>query len=407
MFRRRSRVTLALGCLAVALVWGPVACDRSQSAGQRNITKPPNSLPNRQVNTARSIIRPQQRKLVTLGWLMAEDQTTLSAKVPGRLQTLKVDLGSQVRAGETVAQIEPREYQLKVQQAEAALIQARVRLGLPLEGTEDRIEAEQISSVKQASAILDEARSNHERIRKLREEGISSQADLDTAISGFGVALNHYQDALEEARQRQALVVQRRAELEIARQQLADTTVLAPYDGSIQERRGHLGEYLAVGAPILTLVRMDPLRLRFEVSEREASKVRAGQKVRLTVEGDTNIYCGEIKRLSPAFNEQNRMLAAEADVPNRGALHPGSFARAEIVISESAPALCIDARALVTFSGLEKVLTIQDGRTVERRVVTGDRQEGWIEIVSGLQPDEVVVLNPGGLQSGQKVTEAP
>ena len=345
--------------------------------------------------------------MAVTGSLLAQDQTTLSVKVPGRVQVLTVDLGSPVRAGDMVAQIEPRDYQLQVQQAEAALAQARVRLGLPLTGTEDRVEAEQISTVKQAQALLDEARANHERVDKLHVEGISSEAQVETATSGYGVALNRYQDALEEARQRQAIVVQRRAELEIARQLLADTAVLAPYDGVIQERRAHLGDYLAIGSPVATLVRIDPLRLRMEIPEREIPKVRLGQKTRFTVEGDREVYEGTIQRMSPGVVEQSRMLVVEAEVRNNGTLHPGSFAHSEIVVSENTPVLSLETNAILVFAGLEKVLAIENGRTTERRVTTGDRQSDWVEILGGVREGEVVAWDPASVRVGETVTAAP
>jgi RND family efflux transporter MFP subunit len=293
-----------------------------------------------------------------------------------------------------------------VKQAEAALAQARARLGLPLEGSDDRMELEKTSLVKQARAVLDEATANHDRVTKLAAEGIISKSEVDTVTAAHLVAQNRYQDALEDARQRQALVAQRRAELEIARQQLADTTLVAPFDGAIQQRLTSPGEYLNAGAPVVTLVRMDPLRLRLEVPERDAPKVRIGQQIRLSLEGETNRCTGEIKRLSPALQEQNRMLVVEADVPNDGALHPGTFARADIVTDHKAQGVVVPAEALITFAGLEKVISVKQGKAVEKRVVTGDRGNGWVEIVSGLEAGEPVVLVPGNLQTGQPVTAA-
>ena len=87
----------------------------------------------------------------------------------------------------------------------------------------------------------------------------------------YKVALSRYQDAIEEIRNRQALLAQRRSELSLARQQLADTAVYAPIDGIVQEKRASVGEYLAAGAPVVNIVRMDPLRLRAEVPERDAA----------------------------------------------------------------------------------------------------------------------------------------
>jgi RND family efflux transporter MFP subunit len=214
-----------------------------------------------------------------------------------------------------------------------------------------------------------------------------------------------------------AVLSQRRIEYEIAKQALADTTIVAPFAGAIQERSVAAGEYVQVGAPIATLVQIDPLRLRLAVPERQSIYVRTGQTVRLIVEGDTNQYRGTVSRLSPALSEDDRMLAVEADVPNRGVLpdgrysgrallRPGLFVRAHIVTSDRDPGITVPAAALVTFAGLEKVFIVQDGKAAERTVMTARTGEDWVEVKSGVRAGDLVVIDPGGLRTGQRVTIA-
>src|SRR5262249_39141077 len=142
----------------------------------------------RQVSTARAVARPVQRIVTAVGSLAAQDQATLSAKVAGQLQTLGVDLGSHVQSGALIAQIDSRDYELRVKQAEAALAQARARLGLPLEDSADHVDPDKTSTVKQARALLDEARLNHERVTKLWEQKILSQSEVDTTAAAYTVA---------------------------------------------------------------------------------------------------------------------------------------------------------------------------------------------------------------------------
>jgi RND family efflux transporter MFP subunit len=184
---------------------------------------------------------------------------------------------------------------------------------------------------------------------------VLAKALLEAAESEYKVALSRYQDAVEEIRNRQALVVQRRSELEIARQQLADSSIYAPFAGVVQEKRASIGEYLAAGAPVVNVVKMDPLRLRAEVPEREARNVKVGLVVRVTLEGDTNVYAGKIARISPTITAQNRVLMVEAEVHNNGQLRPGSYARAEIVSADSSPALAVPVNAIVALRGSTKL----------------------------------------------------
>jgi RND family efflux transporter MFP subunit len=354
---------------------------------------------------ARVLDTPLERTTAALGSLVAFDQATISVKVPGRLRSITVDLGSLVQRGQLIAQTEPQDYQLRVQQAEAAVAQARVRLGLPATGTNDNIDQEHTSLVRQASVLAEEAHANRDRLAALHEQGITPRAQVDTAEASYKVALSRLEDAREEIHNRRAVLVQRRSELEIARQQLSDVSVHAPFDGAIQEKRASVGEYLAAGAPLATIVRMDPLRLRAEVPEREVPNIRVGQTVRVTTEGDPNVYTGRIARLSPSITPQNRMLMVEAEVKNtNGALRPGSFARAEIVTDDRGMSLTVPTRAIINFAGIEKIIVVKDGKAVEKSITTRRRTTEWTEVVSGVTVGEAVVLEPGNLQSGQAVT---
>jgi RND family efflux transporter MFP subunit len=356
------------------------------------------------VTVASASVRPMSRTISVTGTLAAQERSMLSAKVPGRLEVLRVDVGSAIRQGDLLAQIERRDYELRLQQAAAALGQARAALGLPAEGEDDRVELSNVASIKQAQAVLEEAAKNRERVLNLSRQGIASASEVDTVEATYRVALARHETALEEARTRIAALAERRAEYDLARKQLADTAVLAPFEGAVQSRRASLGEYLSAGTPILQVVKTTPLRLRLQVPERESARVRAGQEVRLTIDGDTNRYAGEIARLSPALDEQTRMLLVEADVPAQGTLRPGLFVRAEIVVNPDDPGLSIPSQALLVFAGVEKVVTVESGKAVEKPVTTGRRGPGWIEILSGLSPGETVVLNPTGLRTGQPLT---
>lgn len=351
---------------------------------------------------------PVVRSITVNGTLAAEEQVMLSLKVTGRLEQLLVDLGSPVSRGQVIARLTPTDFELRLAQAEAALQQARARLGLPTGGEGDVVDVEQSSLVRQSRASLDEARLQRDRISTFVGRGISAKADLDTANAQLQIAEGRYQDALEEVRNRQAILAQRRSELELARQQLSDTELKSPIDGVVRERHAFAGEYRAAGTPIVTVVRQHPLRLQLAVPERAAMGVRVGQVVRVSVEGDPEVYEGKVARLSPAITEGNRTLPIEAEVPNReGRLRPGTFARADIVTREQ-PGIVIPQTALVVFAGVEKVLTMKDGKAVEQRVRTGERLPGErIEIVSGLEIGTHLIVEPGGLADGVAVTAAP
>jgi RND family efflux transporter MFP subunit len=345
------------------------------------------------------------RTVAATGTLAADEQFVLGTKVVGRLAEISVDLGTLVKQGQPIARIDVKDYQHRLDQAIAALKQARVRLGLPADGDDDRVDITQTAVVRQAKAQLDQAQLNRDRMARLWDQQLVARAELDAAVSAFQVADGRYQDALEEVQNRQGFLLQRRSEVDLARQQLADTAIVSPIDGAVMERQASVGQYLAAGAPVVTLVRLDPLRLRLSVPEREAASVRRGQPVRVTVEGDAAEYPGTVARLSPAIAEQNRTLLIEAEVPNTASrLRPGSFAKAEVVVQADERIVTVPATALVTFAGVEKVLTVRDGKSEELRVTTGRRLGDRIEVVSGVKAGQPVVDPAGNLTGGQAVT---
>ncbi len=395
--RRIAGLLLAVCALSAA------ACKSDYPASaQQNRPGEERGAP-RQVKTAKVVEMPIGQSVAVTGALAAQDESTLSVKVPGRLRVIAVDLGSPVRRGQVIAQVEPQDYQLRIQQAEAALQQTRARLGLALEGTNERVDPEQTGTVRQARAVMEEARLSRQRAVTLVEQGVIARAEYDTADAVYKVAYSRYQDAIEEIRNRQALLAQRSSELALARQQLIGTSVVAPFDGIVQEKQASVGEYLAAGAPVATVVRVNPLRFRAEIPERDAATVRAGQSVRVTVEGDQSVHTGRIVRLSPTISEQNRVLIVEAEIINSGNLRPGSFASAEIVTNDVGMAATVPASAVVTFAGLDKVITVEDGKAREKPITTGRRMGEWTEVLAGVNVGESVVVNPGNLQSGQAV----
>jgi RND family efflux transporter MFP subunit len=169
----------------------------------------------------------------------------------------------------------------------------------------------------------------------------------------------------------------------------------------VQVRHASAGEFLAAGADVATVVRIDPLRMRVEIPERDAARILLGQAVSVSVDESSTVYSGRIARLSPVLNQQSRTLVVEAEIPNRGELRPGSFARARIALGESEPVVAIPEAALVVFAGIEKVIGIKDGRAVEKAIKTGRRSGELVEVLEGLSAGEAVVLDPGTLQQGQ------
>ena len=401
MFRHLRASTIA-GAAAAALALTGVACQREAPAARpAPAAKVEQPRPVRVVSAEAGRL---PRAVIVTGTLAADEEVVAAFKVAGRVSEIPVDLGSPVRKGQVLARLDPAEFRIRVAQAEAALRQARAGLGLPPEGEDDGLDPGKTALVREARAVLDEARLSRDRIAQLREKDLVARADLDAAVSRLLVAEGRHQAALEEVRNRQEILAERRQALALARQQQDDTGLRAPIDGAVKERRASVGEYLAAGAPVVGLVRVHPLRLKVAVPERDASDVRIGQTVRVRVEGDPSEHSGRVARLSPSIQEQNRTLLVEAEVANRqGRIRPGAFARAEIAVAAGPATVLVPSSAIVTFAGVERVLVVKDGRAAERPVRTGRRAGDRAEVLEGLAAGEAVVAEPGNLTGGQPV----
>lgn len=359
----------------------------------------------RRVTSVRVTEQPFERTVTVTGTLAAEEQVALAFNVSGQVDQVAVDLGALVREGQVVARLVPTDFDLRVQQAEAALAQARARLGLPPDGAADQVDPEVTALVRQRAAMLREAQLNRDRTRTFVDRGISPRASLDTAEAALQVAEGQHQDAIEEIRNRQAVLAQRRSELQIARQQRQDSVLRAPISGAVRQRQVTLGEYRTAGTPVMTIVRTNPLRLQVSVPERVTTGLRVGLPVRVRVDGETTAHSGTLARIGAAIDETNRSLPIEAVVDNpQGELRPGQFATADIVVSTEDKALVVPADAIVTFAGVQKVLVVKDGVAREQRIRTGRRSGDRVEVLEGLDAAAVVVRAPGDLVDGTAVT---
>ena len=367
----------------------------------------PDDIASRRVNVIAAIEKPVEQLVTVTGTLAAEQEIVLGLQVAGRISELRLDLGSSVQKGDVIARLDTTDFTLRVRQSEAALQQARVRLGLPPTGTSEDVDLEKTAFVREARAQMESAKARLDRTLQLSDRGLIPKADLDAVNGAYRVTEAQYADSLDEGKNRQGVLAQRRSEFEIARQQLNDAVLYAPIAGAVRQRHANVGQYLAAGAPVVTLVQMNPLRLRTEVPERDALNIRMGMTVRVTVEGAGGTHQGRVVRLSPAIDETSRTLLVETEVSNAAnSLRPGAFARAEIVASSSQRALMVPSTAIVTFAGIDRVFTVQDGKASEKRVRTGRHTADGVEILEGISAGDHVVNEPGNLTDGEKVAIA-
>lgn len=392
-------MALTLSSTLIFAACGKKAIENAQAASNSN--RPPERI---DVAVAPVVERAAVRGIEVVGSFEADDDVTVSSQGAGNLDEITVDVGSQVRRGQTIAHIDPRELNLKVAQAEATLRQAEARLGL---APDARLDPERTPDVRQAKAGLERARYDLNAARNLVENGDISKQQVDVYQKTFEQAEARYQAALENVRNLAAQIEEKRAALSLAKKQFTDTAIVSPISGVVKEKLASRGEYMQPGKPLVQIVQINPLRLKLEVPEAFAANIKVGQEVTLKVDahGDRQ-FKGTIRRINPSVDEKNRSLIAEAEVKNDDALlRPGMFARAEIVSNRQGTALMVPEKAVVSLAGINKVFVLDGDHAAERQVKLGARDGSLIEIIEGIKlGDRVITTNADRLHDGANVS---
>jgi membrane fusion protein, multidrug efflux system len=335
-----------------------------------------------------------RRVIEVVGTLAAQDEATVSSEAAGSVVRVLADLGDPVRAGQVVVELDREKPQYRAEAAKAALNRSRAKYGAsPDEPTLPPVE--QTPDVKKAAAELSQAQQEWKRADELSKRLLLSTQEAEAAEAKYVTARAAYESALQNAKDLAADIEASDAALRLAERELADVSIKAPFNGYVQKRLVSPGQYVQVQTPVMSLVKVDPLKLITEVPEGMAPWVKAGGKVSLHVEAypDREIP-GTVSRISPAVNQQTRSFPIEAQVPNPGGLlKPGTFARVRIDSDRTDRILTVPAGALQNRYGVNRVFEVKDGRVTSHEVKLGDRVGDRVEIVDGVAAGEMIAAS--------------
>jgi membrane fusion protein (multidrug efflux system) len=196
----------------------------------------------------------------------------------------------------------------------------------------------------------------------------------------------------------------------MAQEALKNSSVIAPFRGSVAEKNGEVGEYynaMMGGPPVYRLVKMDTVKVIIGVPEAEVPRMRNGQIARIMLDTYPGmVFWGRVTRTGLTINRFSRTMEVEIRAANReGRLKPGMLADIEVVVDKRQEVLSIAQKAVIRDMGLEYVYVVEENKAVKREVVSGVEQDGRIEIVQGLTGEELVVVEGQfGLKEGDLVS---
>ncbi len=289
----------------------------------------------------------------TTGTLAADETVVIAPEIAGRVVALGFKEGERVRKGQELVKLD------------TAILDAEL---------------------KQLQADLSLARDTFERNRSLVQRGAGTQVALEQATA---------QLASNEAR------------VQLSQAKLAQSTILAPFEGVVGLRSVSVGDYVSVGKQLITLTNIDPIKVDFRVPEIFLARVKVGQVINVRLDAvPGREFGGTIFAIDPVVDVNGRAIRLRATIPNPDLmLKPGLFARIVITVDQREKALVIAETAIVP-DGLGKIVYIIEGGKAKRvSVELGKRLPGKVEIVKGLKPDmQVVSAGQMRLREGSTVS---
>jgi RND family efflux transporter MFP subunit len=378
-------------------------CDRTASAEMKAEAAP-------QAIVAASVESHELRRSIDVtGTLAADEEVTVSSEVDGRVLRIAADLGDRVTAGQALVALDQEKLQYRLDQQRAALGRAMARYGVA-DLSQAMPAIERTPDVQRAAAELEQANQAFRRASDLQRMKLIPQQQMDDADANLKTKKAAYESALQGARNLRADIDAEQANLKLAETGLRDAVIRAPFDAYVQRRLVSPGEFVKAQTAVMSLVKIDPLKLRAEVPEKMAPWVKVGQSMTLAVEAmpGTDIK-GQIARLSPAVNPQTRSFPLEGRVPNPGgSLKPGGFARVHIVTDLVEHVLTVPASALQYRYGVNRVFVVKGDRIRATEIKIGDRVGDRVEVVSGVTAGQIIAATDvEKLADGARVIARP
>jgi len=397
MNRRSSSAVLAV------VLAGGLASSACSTADGKSADQPPAQAVVA-VSAVAATEQPISRFIRATGSLTAEDQAAVAAEVNGRVVATPVERGTAVGEGAEMIRISSTEADAQVKEAEANAAQIEARLGLT---TAAPFDVNAVPEVQTAKASYEPAQNEFARIKSLLDQKVVSQSEFDQRRTQMDASRQQLEAAKNGAAQQYQALLAARARVSLAHKALNDTVVRAPFAGLVAERTVSVGDYVNRGQKVVSVVRIDPLRVMLTVPEQFVSAVAVGAPVSFEVDAyPGRQFSGKIRYVSPALEANQRALTVEASVPNTTReLKPGLFATARIEQPVRTPGGVIPSSAVQTSGGTSRVFVIAGDHVEERVITVGQTLDANVEVTNGLKTGErVATKNVNKLTDGAKVS---
>ena len=329
------------------------------------------------------------------GTVRAKTAAVLSSRVMGYVRQVNFQTGDRVRAGQLLVEVDSRDLDTQVRQAEAAHREAQEALG------------EVDGAIATAKAHLELAQASFRRMDDLYQKKSISSQEHDEATARLKVATAGYEMATAKRRQVVARVSQAAEGINAAASIREYARITAPFDGVVTDKRVEPGNLAAPGAPLATIEQAGVYRLEAAVEESLLREIRPGQGVAVTLDALGRTLNARVSEIVPAVDAASRTNIVKIDLPALAELRSGMFGRALFTLGKRR-LLTVPADAVREQGQLRSVFVADGGYARARLVTLGEAVQSRREVLSGLTEGEKIVSPaPPGLVDGARVEERP
>ncbi|MBS1226352.1 MAG: Secretion family protein HlyD [Candidatus Aminicenantes bacterium] len=321
------------------------------------------------VDVEQVAVRSLVYSVTAVGSVEAFEKVQVTARVSGAVDRVRFSEGEYAAAGQVLVEIETERYRLAVESAQASFEKAEA----------SKADAE--AGLKRRETVT------------TQNPGLIPGEEVETWRTKVLTAASE--------------VAEKRSALNQAKLNLSDAFVKAPISGIIQTRTVQTGQFVQTGTVLATLVRRDPLLLRFRVPERDAARIKPGQQARFRVREDEREFTAKVVHVAESADDTSRLVDITANIedPSDHALRPGSFAEITVPVASASEAPVIPVAAVRPSERGFLAYVVEGDKAVERILTLGMRSaDGRVEVLSGLKGGEsLVVRGSEALSNGVSV----
>ena len=337
MKKKNKLIILLVVLIAIAIVLLKIDFSNNNESVTEIETKNTKQI---YVNTVLIKPKPLKNIIYSNGTLISNEEVEIRSEISGKITKIEFEEGRRVKRNELLVKINDAE------------LQATLKKNLSKETL---------------------ARDKEYRYKQLLEKSLSSQQEYDVVLSELNSVL---------------------ADVEYIRAQIAKTEIRAPFDGIIGLRSVSVGSYISPDTKIVTLQSINPIKVNFSVPQKYFSLIKEGKSIFIKLPNLTKLFNGKIYAVEPKIDQNTRTVKARAYVPNeKSELTPGAYVEIEIILEEFNNAIMVPTDVIVPDIEGEKIYLYKNGFAVPMIVKTGIRTEDEIQVTSGLNVGDTIIVS--------------